>query len=105
MNFAYRCQFALTLPNRANHLGWLLAMSFKTTNNSQMTDESNLEFLGKIKAEKLTTLAEDSKNELAEIHADQAHWAKHGTNRSTRAAKSKSEIMEELSRERFPWEE
>jgi hypothetical protein len=67
-----------------------------------MTDESNIEFVGKVKAEKLTTLAEDSKNELAEIHADQAHWARHGTNRLTKAAKSKSEIMEELSRERFP---
>ena len=70
-----------------------------------MTDESNLEFVGKIKAKKLTSLAEDAKNELAEIHADQEHWAKHGTNRSSKAAKSKSEIMEELSRERFPWEE
>jgi hypothetical protein len=70
-----------------------------------MTDESNLEFEGKVKAEKLTSLAEDSKNDLAEIHADQAHWAKHGANRSSKAAKSKREIMEELSRERFPWEE
>lgn len=70
-----------------------------------MTNESNLEFVGKVKADKLTSLAEDSKNELAEIHADQVHWAKHGTNRPTKAAKSKSEIMEELSRERFPWEE
>ena len=70
-----------------------------------MTNESNLEFVGKVKAEKLTTLAEDSKNEQAEIHTDQAHWAKHGTNRSTKSAKSKSEIMEGLSRERFPWEE
>ena len=70
-----------------------------------MTDESNLEFAGRVKAEKLTSLAEDSKNELAEILADQAHWVKHGTNRSSRAAKSKREIMEELSRERFPWEE
>jgi hypothetical protein len=70
-----------------------------------MTNESNLEFVGKVKAEKLTSLAEDSKNELAEIHADQEHWKKYGTNRSTRAAKSKREIMEELSRERFPWEE
>ena len=70
-----------------------------------MTDESNLEFLGKIKAEKLTSAAEDSKNNLAEIHADQAHWKKYGTNRSSKTAKSKSEIMEELSRERFPWEE
>lgn len=70
-----------------------------------MTDKSNLEFVGKAKAEKLTSLAEDFKKEQAEIHADQAHWAKYGTNRSTRAAKSKREIMEELSRERFPWEE
>jgi hypothetical protein len=70
-----------------------------------MTEVSNIEFVGKIKAEKLTTLAEDSKNELSEILADQAHWAKHGTNRSSKAAKSKREIMEELSRERFPWEE
>ena len=70
-----------------------------------MADKSNLEFMGKLEAKKLTSLAEDSKNELAEIHADQAHWAKHGTNRSTKAAKSKREIMEELSRERFPWEE
>ncbi len=70
-----------------------------------MTDESNLEYSGKLKADKLTSLAEDSKKDLTEIHADQAHWAKHGTNRSTKAAKSKREIMEELSRERFPWEE
>ena len=70
-----------------------------------MTDESNLEFVGKIKSEKLKSLAEDNKCELAEIHADRAHWEKYGTNRSTKAAKSKREIMEELSRERFPWEE
>ena len=70
-----------------------------------MTDESNLEFVGKVKTEKLTSLAEDSKNELAEIHADQEHWKKYGTSRSSKAAKSKREIMEELSRERFPWEE
>jgi hypothetical protein len=70
-----------------------------------MTEESNIEFVGKVKANKLTSLAEDSKTELAEIHADQAHWARHGTNRSSKAAKSKREIMEELSRERFPWED
>jgi hypothetical protein len=70
-----------------------------------MTDESNIEFVGKVKAEKLTSLSEDAKNELAEIYADQEHWKKYGTNRSSKAAKSKREIMEELSRERFPWEE
>ena len=55
--------------------------------------------------QKHNSLAEDSKSELEEIHTDQAHWAKYGTNRSTKSAKSKREIMEELSRERFPWEE
>jgi hypothetical protein len=70
-----------------------------------MTNESNLEFVGKVNAEKLISLAEDAKKAQEEILADQAHWAKHGTNRSTKAAKSKGEIMEELSRERFPWEE
>ena len=70
-----------------------------------MSTEPNLEFMGSINSNRLTSLAEDSKKELVEIHADQAHWAKHGTNRSSKATKSKSEIMEKLSRERFPWEE
>lgn len=70
-----------------------------------MTDESNLEFVGRMNPQKLTSLAEDSKNELDEILADQAHWAKYGTNRSKKSAQSKREIIEELSRERFPWEE
>ena len=55
--------------------------------------------------QKLTSLAEDSKNELDEIIADREHWEKYGTNRSKKSAKSKRELMEELSRERFPWEE
>ena len=66
---------------------------------------NDLEYVGKVNPQKQTSLAEDSKSQLEEIHADQAHWAKFGTNRSTKSAKSKSEIMEELSRERFPWEE
>ena len=65
----------------------------------------DLEFVGPIKAHRLTSIAEDAREKQEEILADQAHWAKYGTNRSTRAAKSKREIMEELSRERFPWEE
>ena len=66
---------------------------------------NDLEYVGKMNPQKQTSLAEDSKSQLEEIHADQAHWAKFGTNRSTKSAKSKREIMEELSRERFPWEE
>lgn len=68
-----------------------------------MTEESNVEFVGRMNPKKLTSLEEDFKKEQAEILADQAHWAKYGTNRRNGA--SKREIMEELSRERFPWEE
>ena len=70
-----------------------------------MPNESNIEFVGRMNPKKLTSLAEDSKNELAEIIADREHWAKYGINRSKKSAQSKREIMEELSRERFPWEE
>jgi hypothetical protein len=70
-----------------------------------MTDKSNLERLRKVEAEKPALLTEDSSNELADSYADKANAEYHGANRSTKAAKSKREIMEELSRERFPWEE
>jgi hypothetical protein len=70
-----------------------------------VTSESNIEFLGKAKADKQTSLAEDSKKDQTEISDDRAYWIKHGANRTTRATKSKREIMEELSRERFPWED
>ena len=70
-----------------------------------MTEESNIEFVGRVKAGKLTSLAEDFKKEQAEFRADEEYRKTHGTNRSSKAAKSKGEIMEELSRERFPWEE
>ena len=70
-----------------------------------MTDKSNPEHLGKVEAEKPTSLAEDPNNELADTDTFKADEEKHGINRSTKAAKSKREIMEELSRARFPWEE
>jgi hypothetical protein len=68
-----------------------------------MTNESNLEFAGKFNPKKLTSLEEDRKKDQAEIIADQVHWKKNGANRQK--SLSKSEIMEELSRARFPWEE
>ena len=67
-----------------------------------MTDQSNLKFVGQMKPENLTSFAEGFKKDRAEILVDQEHWAKYGTNR--RKGSSKREIMEELSRERFPWE-
>lgn len=68
-----------------------------------MANKSNVELVGKIVPQKLTSLEEDFKREKAEILADQAYWKKYGANK--RNGPSKSEIMEELSRERFPWEE
>lgn len=68
-----------------------------------MTNDSNLEFAGKMNPQRLSSLEEDFKKEQAEILAGQAHWKKYGNNR--RNGQSKTEIMEELSRERFPWEE
>ena len=70
-----------------------------------MTDKSNLKHLEKAETEKPTSLTEDSINKLANTDACTTDDEKHGANRSTKAAKSKREIMEELSRERFPWEE
>ena len=70
-----------------------------------MTDKSDLEHAGKLGSVKPTSLTEDSINELGNTDACTTDAEKHGANRSTKAAKSKREIMEELSRERFPWEE
>lgn len=55
--------------------------------------------------EKSTSLTEDSVNEPADANTLTNHSEKEGANHSTKAVKSKREIMEELSRERFPWEE
>ena len=66
-------------------------------------DSNDLEYSGKINPQRLTSLEEDIKRDQAEIIADREHWAKYGTNR--RNGSCKREIMEELSRERFPWEE
>jgi len=70
-----------------------------------MTDKSNLEYVGKTKSQRLTSFEEDFKNELAQIHADQARFAKYGTNSSKKVALMVGGQQEELSRERFPWEE
>lgn len=64
---------------------------------------NDLEYVGKMNPQRLTSLEEDRKKEQAEILADHEHWKKYGSNR--RSGASKREIMEALSRERFPWEE
>lgn len=70
-----------------------------------MADQSSIEFVGRMNPKKPTSLEEDFKKEQAEILADREYWARYGTNRSKKSAQSKRKIMEELSRERFPWEE
>ncbi len=65
-----------------------------------MTNKSNLESLGKVEHKKLSSLAEDSSSER-----NMPLGREHRANRSIKTAKSKREMMEELSRERFPWEE
>lgn len=59
----------------------------------------------KLNSQKPTSLAEDSKKEADEMAADQDHRTRCGNNRSTKTAKSKREIIEDLNRERLPWEE
>jgi len=66
---------------------------------------SNAEFFAKLSPQRLTSLEEDHKAEQKEILGDQAYWAKYGTNRPRGGASSKTELMEQLSRERFPEEE
>ena len=66
---------------------------------------SDAEFFAKINPQKLTSLDEDHKAEQTQILEDQAHWAKYGTNRPRRGSPSKTELMEQLSRERFPEED
>lgn len=66
---------------------------------------SDTEFFAKLKAQRLTSLDEDHKAEQTLILEDQAHWAKYGTNRPRRGSPSKTELMEQLSRERFPEED
>lgn len=70
-----------------------------------MTNKSNLEQVEKVETEKLSSSTEDSSNDSANAAAHKTDEGKHEANRPTKAAKSKREIMEELSRERFPWEE
>ena len=70
-----------------------------------MSDKSNLQFVGQMKPQRLTSMNEDSKSELAHIHADQARFAKYGTNCPKKAALIESGKAEEEVRERFPEED
>jgi hypothetical protein len=51
-----------------------------------MTEESNIKFVGQMKPQRLTSIAEDCKAEQAKILADQKRFAKYGTNNPKLAA-------------------
>jgi hypothetical protein len=51
-----------------------------------MAIDSDVEYFGQIKAFRLTSLSEDFVEERAAIHADQARFAKYGTNCPKKAA-------------------
>ena len=70
-----------------------------------MTIESDIEFMGKINAQRLTSLGEDFKKERAVMLADKARFVKYGTNSKKKAALLAGAQEEELSRERFPEED
>lgn len=55
--------------------------------------------------EKLPPQEGGERDESSEILSDSEFRAKYSANASRKAALSKREMMEALSRERFPWEE
>jgi len=65
----------------------------------------DLEYVGRMNPQRLTSLEEDSRTEQAQILADQKRFAKYGTNNPKKAALMAGEKEEELTRERFPEED
>ena len=64
-----------------------------------MTNQSNL------RPENKSSLEGDAIGEELENLSDSERRAKYGSNGSRKTSQSKREMMEALSRERFPWEE
>jgi hypothetical protein len=64
-----------------------------------MTDKT------KLNPEKQRSLINSQSDEQSETLSDSESRAKYGVNASRKSAISKRELMEELSRERFPWDE
>jgi len=66
-----------------------------------MSDDSNALFLGRVKAQRLTSIEEDCKREREQILVDQTRFAKYGTNSVKKAQLIKDGTREELTHERF----
>ena len=66
---------------------------------------SDAKFFSNTKSQEQISSEEVSKTEHKEVIDDQAYWTRHDVIRSRRRSPSKAELMEQLSRERFPEEE
>ena len=64
-----------------------------------MTDKT------KLNPEKPASLTDSQSDEQSDTLSDSESRAKYGVNASRKSAISKRELIEELSRERFPWDE
>lgn len=67
-------------------------------------NSEDLEFVGPIKSQRLTSLDEDFKAWRSEIRDAQIRWVKYGTNSVKKAALISKDLQIEWIRERFPEE-
>ncbi len=70
-----------------------------------MMNESKLDSADEEKHQKPPSEDGDAKKERAEDAVDQESSTEHRATNTRKAGVSKREIMEELSRQRFPWDE
>jgi len=70
-----------------------------------MTNHSNIEPAKKEDLKSESSTPEELGREQSETPSDQGGESIQAPNHSRRAGRSKREIMEELSRARFPWDE
>lgn len=70
-----------------------------------MTDKSKLESATEAKAQTSPPKVEDAKEDQLEGLNENTALTGYGTAHPRRAGLSKREMMEQLSRERFPWDE
>lgn len=70
-----------------------------------MTIEPNSEHPRDANSQKSDLEADDDKKEQGEVHSASRDSQSQVVGRSSKPAKSKREIMEEMTRQRFPWDE
>jgi hypothetical protein len=77
----------------------------ESNKNISMNDEANLKYSEKIHSPEPDSLEENVDQGQAAKIADSEQCIQQHTHSPRKAALTKREIMEALSRERFPWEE